>query len=131
MLLIMQWQFSQIYMVNGKGSQISSSKIIFCELYFHLRKLFLSEMQMGGNAVVNIMGMLITAGTYWLQELYQTCWGIHLVSFIGEKAILWISSREIANELSEIKNGSQYGCSLIWGKDCLLHTKCENMRHWQ
>lgn len=42
-------------------------------------------MQMEGNAVVNLIGMLITAGNYWSQELYQTCWGIHLFSFIGEK----------------------------------------------
>lgn len=70
-------------MVNSKESQNSSSKIIFCALYFQLRKLLLSEVQMGGNAVVNIMGMLITAGSYWSQELYQTCWGIHLVSFMG------------------------------------------------
>lgn len=59
--------------------------------------------------MVNLMGILITVGNYWSQELHQTCWGIHLVSFIGEKTTLWVSSREIANELSEIKNGSQYG----------------------
>lgn len=126
----MQRQFSQIYMISSKGSPNRSSKIMFCALYFQLRKLFLSEMQMGRHAVVNIMGMLITASSYCSQELYRTCWGIHLDNLWGKKTILWVSSREIANELLEIKNGSKYGCSLIWGKDCLLHTKCETMRHW-
>jgi len=43
--------------LNGKGSPNSSSKIT-CVLYFQLRKLFLSEMHTGRNAVVSIMGML-------------------------------------------------------------------------